>query len=83
MAVTPSGEGQVALCLVKESDTLGSAMWTLLDFVVVQVCQTSPQVPQDPQDPVQKSKEDRQLMKNDMGMAGKNGPKLGRQLATT
>lgn len=58
MAVTPSGEGQVALCLVKESDTLGSAMWTLLDFVVVQVCQTSPQVPQDPQDPVQKSKEE-------------------------
>ena len=81
MAVTPSGEGQVALCLVKESDTLGSAMWTLLDFVVVQVCQTSPQLPH-PQDPVQKSKEDRQ-MKNDMGMAGKNGPKLGRQLATT
>jgi len=57
MAVTPAsnGEAQVALCLVKESDTLGSAMWTLLDFVVVQVCQTTPL---QAEDPVQKSKEE-------------------------
>lgn len=73
MAVTPSsnGEAQVALCLVKESDTLGSAMWTLLDFVVVQVCQTTPL---QAEDPVQKSKEDPgHLMTYDMGMGGKNG----------
>lgn len=60
MAVTPaaSGEAQVALCLVKESDTLGSAMWTLLDFVVVQVCQTTPLQALQAEDPVQKSKEE-------------------------
>ena len=56
MAVTPAsnGDAQVALCLVKESDTLGSAMWTLLDFVAVKVCQSTPLQ----EDPVQRSKED-------------------------
>jgi hypothetical protein len=46
-------------------------MWTLLDFVVVQVCQTTPL---QAEDPVQKSKEDPgHLMTYDMGMGGKNG----------
>eukprot|EP00438_Fugacium_kawagutii_P002813 Skav214099 [mRNA] locus=scaffold1185:175427:179361:- [translate_table: standard] len=56
MAVTPQGSdvAEVALCLIKESDTLGSAMWTLLDFVVVQVCQSAPLQ----KDIVQKTKED-------------------------
>lgn len=45
IAVTPMSQtetAEVALCLIKESDTLGSAMWTLLDFEVVQVCRTAP-----------------------------------------
>lgn len=56
IAVTPMSQtetAEVALCLIKESDTLGSAMWTLLDFEVVQVCRTAPVSQAEP-----KSKED-------------------------
>ncbi|CAK9112627.1 WWE domain-containing protein, partial [Durusdinium trenchii] len=43
MAVAPlqqTDTAQVALCLVKESDTLGSDMWTLLDHLLVEVQRT-------------------------------------------